>query len=98
MRRFAPVEVVVSLKFTVFGLGESEVAQRLDGLTAGHPEVAVGYYPVFRPRRILLSLRTSEPTRAEALLGQLYAEAEHRLGGMVVAQGEQSLAGRWCRP
>ena len=93
MRQFAPREVTVSQKFTVFGLGESEIAQRLDGLTTGYPEVSVGYYPVFPAEEVLLSTRTSEPHQAEVLLGELYAEAAHRLKGKVVAQGDESLAG-----
>ncbi|MBU1452515.1 MAG: CinA family nicotinamide mononucleotide deamidase-related protein [Proteobacteria bacterium] len=93
MRRFAPQEVAVSQKFTVFGLGESEIAHRLDGLNAGYPEVAVGYYPAFPAEEVLLSLRTAEPRQGEALLNELCAEAAHRLHGMVVGQGEQSLAG-----
>jgi nicotinamide-nucleotide amidase len=92
MRRFAPQKVMVSQKFTVFGLGESEIAQRLDGLVAGYPEVSVGYYPVFPAEEVLLSTRTSEPHQAELLLNELFAEASHRLGGKVVAQGEHSLA------
>ncbi|MCF8064264.1 MAG: nicotinamide-nucleotide amidohydrolase family protein, partial [Desulfarculaceae bacterium] len=93
MRFFAPQEVMVSQKFTVFGLGESEIAQRLDGLTAGYPEVSVGFYPVFPAEEVLLSLRTAEPHQGEVLLNELYDEAAHRLKGKVVAQGDESLAG-----
>ncbi|MBU2469329.1 MAG: nicotinamide-nucleotide amidohydrolase family protein [Proteobacteria bacterium] len=56
-------------------------------------EVAVGYYPAFPAEEVLLSLRTAEPRQGEALLNELCAEAAHRLHGMVVGQGEQSLAG-----
>jgi nicotinamide-nucleotide amidase len=93
VERFSPEQVVVSHKFTVFGLGESEIALRLEGLTAGHPEVSVGYYPVFPEEQVVLSLRTNQPERAGEVLERLVDEAARRLEGMVVAYGEDTLAG-----
>jgi len=93
VERFAPQQVVLSRKFTVFGLGESEIGLRLQGLTVGCPEVAIGFYPVFPCEQVVLSARTSQPEEAEALLESLVQEAALRLGGRVVAYGQDTLAG-----
>ncbi len=93
VERFAPQQVVLSRKFTVFGLGESEIGLGLQGLTAGYPEVAIGFYPVFPCEQVVLSARTGQPEETGALLESLVEEAAHRLGGRVVAYGQDTLAG-----
>ncbi|MCF8032251.1 MAG: CinA family nicotinamide mononucleotide deamidase-related protein [Desulfarculaceae bacterium] len=92
LERFAPEQVMVSRKFTVFGLGESQIGLRLDGLTAGYPGVSVGFYPVFPCEQVVLSLRSADPEGAGALLESLVEEASHRLEGLVVAHGRDTLA------
>ena len=93
VERFAPEQVVVSRKFTVFGLGESQIGLRLAGLTAGYPEVAVGFYPVFPCEQVVLSTaQPPTPRQPAALLESLVEEASHRLEGLVVAHGADTLA------
>jgi competence/damage-inducible protein CinA-like protein len=93
IERFLPGEVVLSGKLTTFGLGESEVARRLEGLTNGYPEVGVGYYPVFPEEQVVLTVRARQRARAQEILRELEQEAGRRLQGFVVATGENTLAG-----
>ncbi len=91
IQRFLPDQAVLSAKLTVFGLGESQVARRLRGLTTGHPEAAVGFYPVFPEEQVVITVREAQPARAGEILRELEAEAVRRLEGFVVAIGEDSI-------
>lgn len=92
IERFAPGEVVATAKLTVFGLAESEVGRRLQGLTSGYPEVGVGFYPVFPEEQVVLSARARRLARAQEVLSELEAEAVRRLEDFVVATGDNTLA------
>ncbi|RJX30451.1 MAG: CinA family nicotinamide mononucleotide deamidase-related protein [Desulfarculus sp.] len=92
VQHFQPGQVVLTRRLAVFGLAESEVGQRLAGLTQGRPQAGVGFYPVFPEEQVVISLRSSDQAAAQALLEALEAEALRRLQGFVVARGEENLA------
>ncbi|MEW5913665.1 MAG: CinA family nicotinamide mononucleotide deamidase-related protein [Thermodesulfobacteriota bacterium] len=92
LARFQPGQTVLSRRLTVFGLAESEVGLRLEGLTEGLPQAGVGFYPVFPEEQVIISLRSRSPEKASAELAALEAEAARRLQGFVVARGEETLA------
>ncbi len=81
----------VSRMLRVFGLPESEVGRRLEGLTPAGSGAKIGYYPTFPEVKVLLTARSDDPALAEALAHHLEREALERLEGHVVARGSQTL-------
>jgi competence/damage-inducible protein CinA-like protein len=87
--RFTPApQAVATLK--LFGKGESEVAQLLEGIDGGVPEgmgLVVQYRATFPEIHLRLVVEGADPSAAAAVLEQLVDEARQRLGRHVFAVG-----------
>ncbi len=75
-----------------FGLMESQIGARLEGLAQNWPGAQIGYYPHFPEEKVLVSARAASREEAERIAAELEAEVLRRLDGHVVARGEATLA------
>ncbi len=73
----------------VFGLGESEIQDRLAGLADSG--AGIGYYPQGVEERLFLMGRGPDPAAAEGRVDRLAAEVGRRLAGLVVAEDGETL-------
>lgn len=85
-RRFG-TGAVISRQLRIYGLPESEVGRRLQGLAEAHPGARIGFYPSFPEVKVLLTARSDEPAQATAVAEQMEREAEKRLEGYVIVRG-----------
>ncbi|MGD8440524.1 MAG: molybdopterin-binding protein [Holophagae bacterium] len=80
--------LVATLK--LFGLGESDVAQRLDGLADGVPDavrLTVQYRATFPEIHVRLVVEADDPAVGRTALDALVRDARDRLGSSVYAVG-----------
>jgi nicotinamide-nucleotide amidase len=78
---------VDSRYLTVFGLSESEIGRRLQGITAGIDGAALGYYPVFPEEKLIISARAHDEEALRVILDKLENEICSRLGNHVLHRG-----------
>ncbi|HZO15471.1 MAG TPA: competence/damage-inducible protein A [Polyangiaceae bacterium] len=84
----------------VFGVGESWIAERLDGLEAAHPGVTVSYRAKHSDIDVRLKARGADYADARDRVKAAADDARQRLGDVVYGEGDQSmpmLAGRTVR-
>ncbi len=80
---------VATRELRVFGLGESEIQDRLAGLADSG--AGIGYYPEGVEERLFLMGRGPDPSAAEGRVDRLAAEVGRRLAGLVVAEDGETL-------
>jgi nicotinamide-nucleotide amidase len=90
--RVAGGEAVARAVLRVFGMGESHIDHRLEGIATGVPGATVHYQVVFPETLVKLVVKDADPARAQAVLDRLAAEARARLGDAVYGEGKDSLA------
>jgi nicotinamide-nucleotide amidase len=91
--RIAPARPLVA-ELRLFGSGESDVAQRLEGLDAGMPpglRLVVQYRASFPEIHVRLVVDGEDRTAAAAALATLAGETRRRLGRHVFAVGTEGL-------
>jgi nicotinamide-nucleotide amidase len=76
---------------TVFGLSESEIGRRLQGITAGKAGAALGYYPVFPEEKLIITVRAHGAEQVRATLDELENEICSRLGSHVLHKGPEPI-------
>jgi competence/damage-inducible protein CinA-like protein len=75
-----------------FGLQESEIGGRLAGLEEQYPALRLGYLPRYPENHLALSVRGTTPETARALLDEIAAEVNHRLGRrFIYGEGDDTL-------
>ena len=84
--------VVTTRMLRTFGLLESEIGARLEGLADNWPGARLGYYPTFPEEKILVSVRAAAKDQAEAIADEVLSEVERRLAPHVIARGATTLA------
>jgi len=75
----------------VFGLRESEIANRLADLEKEFQNVSFGYFPHFPENHLNLTVQASTATAADAILEEVAAAVIRRLGQNVYGQGDDAL-------
>jgi nicotinamide-nucleotide amidase len=76
-----------------FGLPESEVGERLEGLEAQHPGIALGYRAHFPEIEVKVHARARDGAAAEALAGMVAEDVRARLGDIVFGERDDSFPG-----
>lgn len=82
------------------GMGESWLAERLDGLEARHPGVTLGYRAKSSEVDVRIEARGADYAEARSRAKNAVADARDRLGDVIYGEGEQSmpqLAGKCVR-
>jgi len=90
LESFLPPSPPAVATLKVFGKGESEVAQMLEGLERGlppHLRVVIQYRATFPEIHVRLVVRGDSRTAAEEAVRSLAAQARQRLGGYLFASG-----------
>lgn len=83
-----------------FGVGESFIAERLDGLAAEHPGVDLGFRAHDGEVDVRVSARAPDPGEARTRVEEVTAAIRARLGDCIYGEGDQTLsqlAGRSVR-
>jgi nicotinamide-nucleotide amidase len=75
----------------IFGLRESEIAQRLEDLEQKYSPVQFGYFPHFPENHLSLIVQASTETAAKSILEQAARAVRSRLGIHVYGEGDDSL-------
>ena len=88
---FPPETVVRSQSLRIFGLRESEIAQRLEVLEKEHPTVSLGYFPRFPENLLTLTVQDSTMTTANATLAEAVQAVRSLLGLYVYGDGDNTL-------
>lgn len=74
-----------------YGVGESLVAERLDGLEAAHPGVVLGYRIKGPEVDVKVMARAADRADARALAHAAANDARARLGDLVYGEGDETL-------
>lgn len=83
-----------------FGVGESFIAEQLEGLSEAHPRVTLGFRARGGEVDVRISARAADPAEARERVFPAAEEARQRLGDSVYGEGDQTmpqLAGRSVR-
>jgi nicotinamide-nucleotide amidase len=91
--RAATDEQIAKAVYRVFGKGESHIDHALTGLVAGVDGATVHYQVVFPETLVKLVVRDRDAGAAAARLAALDRELRSRLGELVYAGGDESMAG-----
>jgi nicotinamide-nucleotide amidase len=75
----------------IFGLRESEIAQRLEDLEQEYPAVQFGYFPHFPENHLSLIVQASTETAAKTVLEQAGQAVRSRLGIHVYGKEDDTL-------
>jgi nicotinamide-nucleotide amidase len=87
-----PREILIrSQSLRIFGLRESEIAQRLEDLEQEYPSVGFGYFPHFPENHLSLTVQALTETDANAILEQVGQAVRSRLGIHVYGEGKDTL-------
>jgi len=89
--RFPQEGVFRSHLLRIFGLRESEIAQRLEIVEKEHPTVGFGYFPHFPENHLILTVQDSTQTAANATLEKVAQAVYNRLGLYIYGEGENTL-------
>ena len=90
-RQFPERGSIGSRLLRVFGLRESEIANRLADLEKKYQSVSFGYFPHFPENHLNLTVQAATATAANAILEEVAAAAIHLLGQNVYGQGDDTL-------
>jgi nicotinamide-nucleotide amidase len=75
-----------------FGLQESGIGGRLAGLEEQYPALRLGYLPRYPENHLTLTVSSTTPETAEALLEEIAAEVSRRLGRrFIYGEGDDTL-------
>ncbi len=80
------------IRLRTFGLSESVVGERLDGIEAEHPGVSLGYRASFPEIEVKVCARADEAAEAARRVAVVVREVRSRLGDAVYSEGEDSYA------
>jgi nicotinamide-nucleotide amidase len=89
--RFPQETVIRSHSLRLFGLRESEIAQRLEVLEKEHPTVGFGYFPRFPENLLTLTVQDSTLTAANSTLAAVVQAVRELLGLYVYGDGDNTL-------
>ncbi len=89
--RFPEQIVIRSHLLRVFGLRESEIAQRLEDLEKEYSTVSFGYFPRFPEIHLTLTVQASTETDANSTLAQAEQAIRDRLGVHIYGEGDNTL-------
>lgn len=81
------------VRFRTFGLPESVVGEKLDGVEAGFPGVTLGYRARFPEIEVKVLARAADRSAATTLAEQAAAEVAARLGDAIYGDGDDTFAG-----
>jgi nicotinamide-nucleotide amidase len=80
------------IRLRTFGLGESVVGERLEGLEAKEPGLTLGYRASFPEIEVKVLFRNQNEAEAQANAERIALEVKERLGSVVYGEGDDSLA------
>ncbi|MBX3269362.1 MAG: competence/damage-inducible protein A [Sandaracinaceae bacterium] len=83
---------VHQIRLRTFGLPESVVAAKLEGLEAEHPGVCLGYRATFPEIEVKVWARTDGTASAEERVAEVAREVRRRLGEIVYGEGDDTYA------
>ncbi len=83
---------VHQVRLRTFGLPESAVAAKLEGLEEAHPGVSLGYRATFPEIEVKVWARTDGTASAEECVGLAVREVRARLGEVVYGEGNDTYA------
>jgi nicotinamide-nucleotide amidase len=78
------------IRLRTFGLGESQVGERLDGLEKAEPMVTIGYRAGFPEVEVKVLARATSQNEAESIASRVAAKVRERLGDAVYGEGDDS--------
>lgn len=81
------------VRFRTFGLPESIVGEKLDGVEALFPGVTIGYRAHFPEIEVKVLARSSDHATAVSLTEKASVAVRERLGEVIYGQGEDTFAG-----
>jgi len=81
------------VRLRTYGLGESAVAQRLEGIETAHPGVVLGYRAHFPEVDVKVLGSASNLASAQELVLATTEEVRERLGDIVYGEGDEDLPG-----
>ena len=90
-KRFPAQVVIRSRLLRVFGLRESEIANRLADLEKEHQTVSFGYFPHFPENHLNLTVQASTATEADDILEEVAGAVIQRLDHHVYGEGDDTL-------
>jgi len=89
--RFPQETVIRSHTLRLFGLRESEIAQRVEVIEKEHPTVAFGYFPRFPENLLTFTVQDSTLTAANSPLAEVVRATRNLLGLYVYGDGDNTL-------
>jgi nicotinamide-nucleotide amidase len=81
------------IRFRTFGLPESVVGEKLEGIEEANPGVTIGYRAHFPEIEVKVLARAKDNAAAQALCERAAAEVRARLGDVVYGEGHDTFAG-----
>jgi nicotinamide-nucleotide amidase len=81
------------IRFRSFGLPESVVGEKLEGVEGSFPGVTIGYRAHFPEIEVKVLARSSDRAAATSLAERAAEEVKTRLGDVIYGQGEDTFAG-----
>jgi len=92
LREIAP-NTTFQLRMRTFGQPESTVGQMLSGVEEQFPGVTIGYRASFPEIEVKVLARGADQQKARTLADSAASVVRHRLGAIVVAEGDQTMVG-----
>jgi nicotinamide-nucleotide amidase len=89
--RFPGKIIISSRLLRIFGLRESEIANRLADLQETYPEHSIGYFPRFPENHLTFTVRTTSESAADSILDEAAQTVVQRLGLHVYGQEDDTL-------
>ena len=90
-KRFPEQIFIRSNVLRIFGVRESEIAQRLEDVEKEFPLVSFGYFPRFPENHLSLNVQASTEADANATLQEAIEAVRSRLGLYVYGEGDDTL-------
>jgi nicotinamide-nucleotide amidase len=84
-------DVVRQRVFKLFGLQEAQIGEMLHDLSAGEPNVLIGYYPNFPENHVTVTVRAATGSLADERLAVVESQVDQRLGRYLVAKDEATI-------
>lgn len=81
------------IRFRSFGLPESVVGEKLEGVEGAFPGVTIGYRAHFPEIEVKVLARSTDRAAATSLAERAAEEVKTRLGDVIYGQGEDTFAG-----
>jgi competence/damage-inducible protein CinA-like protein len=91
LQHYPGQEIIRQRKYTIFGLLEQEINEKLRDLPKQFDSVRIGFYPNFPEHHLTVAVRSPKARGAERLLDSIEKIVEERLSEFLITKNRQTL-------